>query len=270
MVSEALHLVITAIERDIGPIGGDVRELPGTAPGIRLLADIARTGPVFIKAADGSPEAEEAVGAEIALLSTLRHKSLPVVLGADAEADVPWMVQARLPEEGWTPPWPRKLKRVWHTIDALAALPPPEWLPHVVDVDPWHDLLTTADLAGRAEDLRVAAARVSLEGSRLVHGDLGGGNVHVDGRRVTVVDWSDAAVGNPDLDRLSVAVDAAHHSGTRQPPPVADLPAWMAKTAGLLLNAASRPPWSGEEGLAVRRAQDEMGRTAVAWALDLL
>lgn len=270
MVTEALHRVLGHIEADLGPVGGDVRGIEGTAPGHRLSAHIAGVGPVFIKASDGSPTSSEAVAAEVALLMTLSHRNLPRVLAGDPLDEVPWMVQPLLPADGWTPPWPGRLKPVWAAIDAVSALEPPAWLHRAADLDPFEGLITTADLAGRHEDLQAAAARVSLAGEDLVHADLGGGNIHAAGRRVTLVDWSDAMIGNADLDRTSVAVDVAHEGGRRPAVPVADPGAWLAKTAGLLLAAAARPAWPGEGGMAVRAAQSDLAATALAWALEML
>lgn len=270
MISEALHIVLSAIEADLGPLGGEATAVAGTAPGHRILVDIAGVGRAFIKASDGSPEADEAVGAEAALLTVLEHRNLPRVMTTAPTAEVPYLVLHPLAEEGWTPPWPAKLRHVWSAIDGLSGMTPPPWLPEVPDTDPWQDLITTVDVHGRSQDLQEAAARVSIAGTQLVHGDLGGGNVHVQRRRVTVVDWSDAFVGNADLDRTTVAVDAAHHDGRRELPPVADPGAWLAKTAGLLLAAAARAPWPGAGGREVRAAQAEMARTAVDWAVELL
>lgn len=270
MISEALHIVLTQVEAEVGPIGGQATRVDGTAPGHRILADVAGVGGVFIKASDGTPEADEAVGAEAALLMTLRHRSLPRVLAAEPTGTVPWVVLVQLDQKGWTPPWPGRMRGVWAAIDGLSALTPPPWLARIPDVDPWEGLLTTVDVRGRERELQEAAARVSLVGEDLVHGDLGAGNVHVDGRRVTIVDWSDAAVGNADLDRASVAVDAVHHGRRRELPPVADPGAWLAKTAGLLLAAAERPAWPGPGGQEVRSAQAAMARTALDWAIDEL
>lgn len=267
---EALHRVLQRIEAEIGPLGGDIRAIDGTAPGVRMVAGIAGVGPVFIKASDGSPEAGEAVAAEVALLMTLEHRSLPSVLAGDPTDEVPWMVQARLDDDGWTPPWPSRMKSVWAAVASLSALTPPPWLPNVADVDPWQGLITTEDTRGHHAALQEAASRVSIAGQSLVHGDLGSGNVHAAGRRVTIVDWSDAFVGNADVDRLSIAVDVAHTDRRREVPPVDDVGGWLAKTAGLLLAAAARPAWPGPGGAAVRATQAALARTALDWAIDEL
>lgn len=267
---EALHRVLRRIEAEVGPLGGHVRSIDGTAPGIRMVADVAGVGPVFVKAGDGSPEAGEAVGAEVALLMTLEHRSLPTVLAGDPTDEIPWMVQPRLSESGWTPPWPKRMKPVWAAVAALSTLPPPPWLPEVADIDPWQGLITTEDTRGHHDALQEAASRVSIAGHSLVHGDLGSGNVHAEGRRVTVVDWSDAFVGNADVDRLSIAVDIAHTNGRREVPPVDDVGGWLAKTAGLLLAAAARPAWPGPGGATVRATQAALARTALDWAIDEL
>lgn len=267
---EALHRVLRRIEGELGPLGGDIRPIDGTAPGVRMVAHVAGVGPVFVKAGDGSPEAGEAVGAEVALLMTLEHRSLPTVLAGDPTDEIPWMVQARLSDAGWTPPWPKRMKPVWAAVAALSALPPPPWLPEVADIDPWQGLITTEDTRGHHDALQEAASRVSIAGHSLVHGDLGSGNVHAEGRRVTVVDWSDAFVGNADVDRLSIAVDIAHTDGRREVPPVDDVGGWLAKTAGLLLAAAARPAWPGPGGATVRATQASLARTALDWAIDEL
>ncbi|WP_108668045.1 phosphotransferase [Euzebya rosea] len=267
---EALHRVLRRIEGELGPLGGDIRPIDGTAPGVRMVAHVAGVGPVFVKAGDGSPEAGEAVGAEVALLMTLEHRSLPTVLAGDPTDEIPWMVQARLSDAGWTPPWPKRMKPVWAAVAALSALPPPPWLPEVADIDPWQGLITTEDTRGHHDALQEAASRVSIAGHSLVHGDLGSGNVHAEGRRVTVVDWSDAFVGNADVDRLSIAVDLAHTDGRREVPPVDDVGGWLAKTAGLLLAAAARPAWPGPGGATVRATQASLARTALDWAIDEL
>ena len=85
-----------------------------------------------------------------------------------------------------------------------------------------------------------------------------------------LVDWSDAYIGNGEMDLVTIAMDVAHSEGRRVDPPVDDLAAWLAKVAGLLLQAAARPAWSGPGGAQVRAQQAELSVTAVAWAMDAL
>lgn len=266
----ALH-VLAEVGDAVGEVVGVPQHIAGTAPGLRLRLHVAGHGEVFLKAGDGSPEAARAVAEEVALLQQLTHRCLPQVIAGDPLGPVPWMVQIACDEEGWTPPWPARMSPVWRAIRQLRALPPPPWLGRADDLDPWASDVPEGLVSPRARHrLQEAASRVSLSGGHLVHGDLGGGNVHVAGRRVTVVDWSDAFIGAGEVDLLSIAVDVACSDGRRLEPPVADLPAWMAKTAGLLASAAARPPWPGPGGAEVRRQQLGLATTAVSWACDLL
>lgn len=271
----ALHTVLQQVEQRLGEVVAVLGEVPGTAPGWRLRLHIAGTGPVFLKAGDGGA-GDDLVGAEVALITTVRHRHMPYVIAGEAVARVPWMVQPDLTGATWPPPWPRRMKPVWNALARLSEAEPPPWLPRPDDVDPWAELgaggrrePSAEPWAAAAPRLAAAADRVSIAGDRLVHGDLGAGNLCLYRGGVLVVDWSDAMVANPALDLLSVAIEVAHSDGRRERPPVADLGGWMAKSAGLLLAASQRPAWTGEGGAMVRRAQAALARTAVEWALDL-
>lgn len=263
---DALQAVIPQVEQALGgPVVNVVESIAGTAPGWRLRVDVAGRGLVFLKASDGSEWADEAIGGEVALITTVRHRHMPPVLASEPTAAVPWMVQPDLAGAAWPPPWP-DLPAVFTAARRLGRTTPPQWLPRTEDVDPWADL----EDEPHTSLLSTAASRVSLAGNRLVHGDLGAGNLCLARGQVVVVDWSDAYVGNPEVDQVSIAIDAAHAGGGRVLPPVADPAAWLAKAAGLLLAAAARPPWDGDGGLQVRRQQAALARTAVAWAVDLV
>lgn len=272
----ALEQVLPQVAAALGDIVAIHGEVEGTAPGWRLLLEIAGVGPAFLKAGDGDA-ADEAVGAEIALISTLRHRHMPYILAGDPLAAVPWMVQRDLSAATWPPPWLRRIDAIYAAVRRTSKLDPPPWLPRPADLDPWTaaiESLTEDELAdppwwsAAAERLGEAARRVSIAGDALVHGDLGSGNVCLHDGTVLLIDWSDAMVADPAVDLMSVAVDAAHHDGVRRAPPVEDLPAWLAKTAGLLVTASRRAPWPGPRGQQVRRQQQALARTATAWALD--
>jgi hypothetical protein len=279
---EALRWALHRIEAEVGPVLAVREEIAGTAPGFRLLVEIGGVGPAFAKIADGSGWSAEAVGGEAALLTTVRHRHMPHVLACGPAEDVPWMVLADLSGARWPPPWPDRVHGLHRALDRLARATPPPWLPAPGDIDPWIPLLAEepGDGAGREPDeawwrphavaLAQAARRVTVAGDRLVHGDLGTGNICVSEGRPVLVDWSDAYVGNPEADHVTLAVDIAHTGGPRTLPPVADPPAWLAKISGLLIEASRREAWPGPGGAAVRRQQAELARTAVAWAVGLL
>lgn len=270
---EALQLGVAGIEAALGPVVGLREVVAGTAPAWRVRLDVAGVGTVFAKVADGGPWAETAVAEEALLLEALhrsrRQRHVPPLLAADPDGAVPWLVLPDLAGASWPPPWPDDLAPVWQAVDRLAATAPPAWLEVVVDHDPWADGGGPAVDRSLAARLRDRAAGADLSGTDLVHGDLGAGNLAVVDGRVLVVDWSDAHIGSADLDRTTLAIDVAHASGRRVPPPVADPAAWIAKVAGLLLDAARRPAWPGPGGARVRAQQADLARTAVAWARDL-
>lgn len=267
----ASSLVRARIGEQLGEIVTVHGEPAGTAPGLRMLVEVAGVGPVFVKAGDGTL-ADEAVGSEIALIMQVRSRHMPHVLAHDLDGEVPWMVQPSLADGQWPAPWPTNMRRVYKALRTLSRSSPPPWLPKPSDVDPWLELLALQadDTQGwwrpHAEMLADAAARVSIEGDALVHGDLGSGNLCIREGTVLVIDWSDAMVANPAIDVMSVAVDRAHHDDVRDLPPVRDPQAWLAKTAGLLLSASLRPAWPTPGGPQVRAEQAAMARTAVGWA----
>jgi hypothetical protein len=274
---EALRWALRQVEREVGPILAVLAEIRGTAPGHRLLVQIGRAGRAFVKVADGSEWSADAVGVEAALLSGVRHRHLPRVLACDPTASVPWLVLPDLSGARWPPPWPDEVGGLHKALARLRRIDPPPWLPRAEDVDPWVALLADerdGDAAAwwrpRAHDLAGAARRVRLSGDRLVHGDLGAGNVCISRGRAVLVDWSDAAVGDPSIDHVTLAVDVARTGGPRAVPPVDDPAGWLAKVAGMLLEAARRDPWPGEGGRAVRAEQAALARTAGTWALELL
>ncbi len=270
---EALRWAMARIGQEVGQVLSVGPPIAGTAPGWRLTAHLAGHGPVFLKIADGTGWSAEAVGGEAALITTVRHRHMPFVLAHGATEDVPWMVQRDLSAAVWPPAWPADLTPVFRAVRRVATATPPPWLPVPADVDPWAELPASEGpepWRRRAEELGDRARRVSLAGTDLVHGDLGAGNLCISDGRPLLMDWSDAYVGNGDMDLVTLAVDVAHHEGRRVLPPVDDPGGWLAKVAGLLLHAAARPAWPGDGGAQVRRQQADLAGTAVDWALAAL
>ncbi|MGI9018980.1 MAG: phosphotransferase [Euzebya sp.] len=275
--AEALRWALRQIEHEVGPVSGGRERIAGTAPGWRLKLHVAGVGPVFAKIADGGDSSRLAIGAEAALLTTVRHRHMPHVVAADPTSDVPWMLLTDMSDAQWPPPWPDEagLNRLWKAMRRISRVQPPGWLTQPSDIDPWQTLLARDDEGApddnwwreHAEAL-AAAATVTIAGTDLVHGDLGSGNLCWDSGRPVLVDWSDAYVGNAEMDMVTVAIDIAHSDGRRVQPPVANLPAWLAKIAGLLVSASLRPAWPGLGGQQVRDEQQALARTAVRWAVE--
>ncbi len=269
---EALRWAMRRIEDAVGPIIAVHEQIDGTAPGHRLRATIADLGTVFLKVADGSEWTARAIGGEAALITTVRHRYMPPVIAHGAGDDVPWMVQRDLADAQWPPPWPADLRRVFKAVRRLSRATPPPWLERPGDVDPWKSLTSKPGeewWRGRSDELAGWSSGVSIAGRDLVHGDLGAGNLCISNGQPIVVDWSDAYVGNGEMDLVTLAVDIAHTEGRRVAPPVKDLRGWLSKVAGLLIVASRREAWPGPGGATVRTAQEELAVTATTWALDI-
>jgi aminoglycoside phosphotransferase (APT) family kinase protein len=157
-------------------------------------------GDLVLRAGD-----RRAVGPEARLLDVVaRHVSLPVPAPRFVDEDSGVLAYPRLPGRPLLgrAPLPGSARRLGgflrelHGIDLTAVdglvpvdrASPDEWL---------------ADLEGPPELLRVLHATVPRPATDrvLVHSDLGAEHIlHLDGRLTGVIDWSDAAVGDPALD----------------------------------------------------------------------
>src|SRR5690606_4658281 len=110
-----------------------------------------------------------------------------------------------------------------------------------------------------------AAAPIDLSGDRLVHADLDLGHVWCGPGRILAVDWEFAAVGNPGLDRATVALDAVRLGLAPSGPGLS--PAWPAYLAGVMASAiAAGPPPSAREPILEMHRRIELFDTALAWA----
>jgi Phosphotransferase enzyme family len=141
----------------------------------------------------------------------------------------------------WPPPWsPELVDGVLATLEQVAAARPPAGLPRLetlreVLASGWrtiaHDAapflsigLCSRDWLGRVLPALIAASDAAvLEGDALVHVDVRSDNLCVRGGRTILVDWNQAAVGNPLFDVVewlpSLALEGGPSPGQILAPP---------------------------------------------------
>ncbi len=141
----------------------------------------------------------------------------PSLLGFDHHPERPMLLLEDLSRALWPPPWNRVLiERVLITLDRVAATDPPTHLPDLeqqrpflsgwrgVEADPIPflrlELASPAWLERALPELAYASDRAVLSGSSLVHFDVRSDNLAFLPDRTVLVDWAQAAVGNPLLD----------------------------------------------------------------------
>lgn len=223
----------------------------------RFRVHLAGGHTAFVKIALDDDAAQE-LAYEATVLSHLDGVHAPRLYGAGADPAL--IVIEDLSTAAWLPPVPDDLSSVWRALEAVRDRAFPEL----------HVFGGLGGVSDRLpEPLAAAAGTVELRGYGLVHGDLGIDNTCLLDRRAVFVDWTEAFRGDPTLDQVTVAIDLSMAAGRRiVPPDVRDLGAWLALVAGLLLDAAERPPLQTPRGAEVRRLQAEAGTFTLGWAMD--
>jgi aminoglycoside phosphotransferase (APT) family kinase protein len=209
-------------------------------------------------------------------------------LGFADEGDVTALVLEDLSAATWPPPWSDALVDVVRrTLDELQGVDPPPglgsptavgdltsgWAGVAADPQPFLALgLCAPEWLDRHLDALIdAAARAPLDGDRLVHLDVRSDNLCVREGRCLLVDWNQAARGNPLLDLVlwlpSLRLEGGPPPQALAGPEAADL---AAAFAGYLAVRAGRPepPTAPPHGVRpLQRAQLEI---ALPWAAEAL
>ncbi|MDX1689786.1 MAG: aminoglycoside phosphotransferase family protein [Acidimicrobiia bacterium] len=246
-----------------------------------VLLDTGET--VFVKVGDDAASRWE-VRNEVVVLREVDDSLFPALLGFDDHPIKPLMVVEDLTDSFWPPPWrPGDPELVEDALERIAATPPPQGLRTVIErpdlVGGWArvaedpaplvgtGLVSEAWLERCLEPLARAAAGAPVAGDRLVHLDVRGGNVCFVGSRVVVVDWANAAIGHPGLDRAFWRIGLAAEGGPGPPDDVD--PGLVAVATGWFAAEAGLPPrrWGGGP---IRASQRERLAVALRWACRLL
>lgn len=295
--------VVTAVSG--AQVVAEVVATSGFSPGFAGQLELADGGRVFVKAVSPAqnPESPLLARREITASGAL-PQGVPAPRLLWHHDDGEWVVLAFEAVDGRSPelPWrPGDLRRVLGAVVALGAVRPlaGHGLPSLAaeaagTFDGWRRFaaLEPAARAALAErhgergawlaenlDRLVAweeAAPAALDGDRLVHGDMRGDNVLLDGDTLWFVDWPHAAVGAPWFDLVSMLPSVAMQgggspaallasSGLEVPPD--RLRAAVSAVAGHLAWSSTRPAPPGLPNLrAFQRAQ---AARAVDWLREL-
>lgn len=240
----------------------------------------------FVKAAADSGELA-GLRNECAVLLSLGSPHLPRVYGAHVDGpEVGVLVLEDLSAATWPPPWSDDLDGLAAEIRTLHALPVPDGLKSyatptlrrwpAIERAPGDvlalGLFDESWLARHGDVLAAAEAEARLEGTELVHCDLGAPNLcFVAGRGVVVVDWAEAGAGNGTWDLVVLGTEVRYTTGGARRLVVPDAGPMLAFQAGSWAReAASPPPDWAVDGAGLRDIQRALARTALAWACEEL
>jgi hypothetical protein len=255
-------------------------ETRGYAAAFHAIAEFEDGATAFVKAG-----AEEVTSGflrdELRFYESVRAPFMPELLGYD-DGDPPLLVIEDLSGARWPPPWDgAAIAAVRETLAAVAATPPPEWVPPITDEHDWLlggwgdverepepflglGLGSAAWLDGALPALRAAAERAPIAGDALLHLDVRSDNLCLTPRGAVLVDWNFVHSGNPDLD-VAGWLSSLHLEGGPLPEQV--LPGageFAAALAGYFLSRAGlAPPPTAPR---VRQIQLAQGEVALAWA----
>lgn len=244
----------------------------------RWLLDLADGRRAFAKLATDEDTASW-LRAEWRIYRELRAPWLAEVL-AWQDGERPLLLLEDLSGAHWPPPWrDGQVEAVRATMAAVAATPPPEWLPRaeemagvlqgweVVAADPAPflslGLVDAAWLSRHLDALIALSAAAPIAGESLLHLDLRSDNLCSLGERVVLVDWNWAMRGDA---RLDLAFWAPSLSAEGGPPPwetLPDEPAYAALVSGVFASCAGRPELP--HAPRVREIQRVQLRAALPW-----
>jgi hypothetical protein len=238
---------------------------------------------VFVKFADRDELAVQPLRTEIAVYETVRGSFLPALHDAYVTDGRALLVLEDFSDAVWPPPYPADVTPLFEALDLVAAvrppttlrplqpLPEPRWRRFERDPDPLIALgvCSAAWLELALAPLAEAEAQVPPSGTSLVHNDIWAENLCFADRRVVLVDWAEARVGNPAVD-VAFALLALRVAGVVAPP-VDDEAALAAFVTAIVAAEAVAPPpaWAGPSS---SLRQDQLGdlRLALPWAANLL
>jgi hypothetical protein len=215
--------------------------------------------------------------------ATIAAPMMPRLLGFFDDGDRPALAIEDLSDAVWPPPWrPGQVDAVLAALDVLHGVDPPGHLERVagdggrdwqaVGEDPsrWAalGLCSTAWLERSVPGLLAAAAAAPLAGDALVHLDVRSDNVCFRGTDMTLIDWPEAAVANPDLDVAFWLPSLASEDGSLPEATLPDAPELAAWVAGYFFSRAALPPIP--DAPYVRPLQLAQSSTALPWAARAL
>jgi hypothetical protein len=251
----------------------------------RFLVTLDDGRSVFAKAAvDGATTTW--LRTEHAMYEQLRGEAfVPGVFGW-LDGDLPVLVIEDLSGSRWPPPWDTgMIDAVLASLDALARLPAPDWLPRFDDGEAqgegWNQVLAdpgeflSLGLAGpewldqAGPILREAAGLAALRGNSILHCDVRSDNVCLTGDVALLVDWNLAQVGNPWFDVAFWLPSLAAETGLAPESVAPECPAELAAyVAGFFASRAGGPLIP--HAPLVRRVQRDQLVTALPWAVRVL
>lgn len=257
------------------------------SPNERWLIRLADGRSAFAKAGFDE-QSGEWIRAEHRVYAAVEGTFMPRLLGF-ADGAQPVLVLEDLSAATWPPPWtPELVAAAKAALAELAATPPPAGLPPIGEdrelADGWErvaadpepflalGLCSRAWLEAALPALREAAAAAPLAGGALLHVDVRSDNLCLRDGRVVLVDWNQAAVGNPLVDAVFFAPSLAMEGG----PPPEELvlpgaaPGLVALLAGFFACRAGLPsPDWGPHLRPLQRGQLEIGLPWAARELSL-
>jgi hypothetical protein len=257
------------------------------SPNERWLVRLADGRSAFAKAGFDEQSAEW-IRAEQRVYAAVQGSFMPRLLGF-ADGAQPVLVLEDLSAATWPPPWtPELVAAAKAALAELAATPPPGGLPPIGEdrelADGWErvaadpepflalGLCSRAWLDAALPAFREAAAAAPLAGGALLHVDVRSDNLCLRNGRVVLVDWNQAAVGNPLVDAVFFAPSLAMEGGP--PPeelvPPGAAPGLVALLAGFFACRAGLPsPDWGPHLRPLQRGQLEIGLPWAARELSL-
>jgi hypothetical protein len=279
--------VIAAVERIVRARVVRQRDVAGGYTfAVNRVAELSDGRTVFVKAAVDDMT-RRWLRAEQRVYASIDGRFMPRCHGwEDAGATV--LVLEDLSAAAWPPPWTEGSVRA--VLEALAeahATPPPPGLPRPNDVDDlrggWQTVAadpgpflslavcSPAWLAENLPALLAASERAPLDGESLLHLDVASGNVCIKDGRCLLLDWSNAARGNPPLD-TAIWLPSLHLEGGPEPDELTDrgLAELAAVFAGYLACRAGLPEPRSVPPPGVRPFQLAQLRIALPWAARCL
>jgi len=255
----------------------------GYTPAERWVVQLRDGRSVFLKTAVD----EQTAGwlrIEHRLYKALRAAFMPTLLGWE-DGERPILALEDLTGASWPPPWDAgRVDAVLSALAAVAASPPPAWLPGVADSpmdlrgwqvvanDPGPFLslgLADASWLGSAlPELVDASQEFRAEGSQLLHLDVRSDNLCIRDGRAILVDWNLAAVGNARLDIAFWLPSLAAEGGPQPDVVLPDAGPEAAIVSGFFAARAGRPEIPTAPR--VRRVQLDQLRQALLWACHAL